>query len=506
MPALNPQAQVIVTAFGQQPGVTQDQLNNLQATLNASPALIDQINEAVAHGHLTRIVPLTNPNAGGEYDAQNQAMRLPLAKLTTPPPGPGQARQAMLDASEVTFVLGHELQHGFNRADTRQAYMDFASDVRGIARNDPAPRDYTAPTAALLDRNRHDEASAEIAGWNAVVSRVRGTKPGAGLQDIYEAQPGRMSDFIDQQGTYPNYTYSLKPNLTLNADLTLSATPANLETMGRNYFDKAAADARLGALGSSDYVNYYGRNAVSFVVQTELHYHPPQPGNTAPQMGLNLSQLRLSEKQLEENGIDLGKHQQPMPYYDFANQPPTAHLFQHTKTTHQHVSPIAAEVLGADLARQQLQSTPERSPADRDHPDHSLLQKLRDGVRQLDQQTSKSWDDASERLAASALMMAKQNGFTVQDDLQLAFNKPTPRHAVGEILHLSRHGPNESIDPAANRAHMTTDEALSKPAAERYQEVDAINAAQERTQAMQLTQQQSIASDERVHSAPVMRM
>jgi hypothetical protein len=506
MPALNPRAQAIVTAFGQQPGVTLDQLNNLQDALNASPALIDQINDAVTHGHLARIEPLTNPNAGGEYDPQNQAMRLPLGKLTTPAAGPGQARQATLNAAEITFVLGHELQHGSNRADTRQAYVDFAKDVRAIAQNDPAPRDYTAPTAVLLEQNRRDEASAEIAGWNALVSRVRSAKPNAGLQDIYEAQPGRMADFIDQQGRYPNYTYSLKPNLALNADLTISATPANLEAMGRNYFDKAAADARLGALGSSDYVNYYGRSSVSFVAQTERHYHPPQPGNTAPQMGLNLSQLQLSERQLEENGIDLGRHQQPMPYYNFAHQPPTAHLLQHTKTTHQHVSPIAAEVLEADLARQRLPSKPARNPANPDHPDHDLLEKLRDGVRRLDQESGKDWDDASERLAASALVMARQKGFTAQEDLQLAFNKPSPRHAAGEILHLSRHGLSESVDPAANRANMATAEALSKPAAERYQEVEAINAVQERTQAAQLTQQQSMAPDDRVHGAPAMRM
>lgn len=110
--------------------------------------------------------------------------------------------------------------------------------------------------------------------------------------------------------------------------MTLSPTPANLEAMGQNYFEKSADMARLGEIGSSDYVNYYGRSAVSFIVQTERHYHPQQA--TAPQMALNMSQLRLSEKLLEENGIDLGKHTQPMPYLDSGARPPTAHLFQHT--------------------------------------------------------------------------------------------------------------------------------------------------------------------------------
>ncbi len=68
MPTLSTQSQTIITNFGQQPGVTQDQVNNLRSIINSSPALIDQVNNAVAQGHLTQIVPLTNPNAGGEYD------------------------------------------------------------------------------------------------------------------------------------------------------------------------------------------------------------------------------------------------------------------------------------------------------------------------------------------------------------------------------------------------------------------------------------------------------
>lgn len=507
MPNLSPQAQAVVTAFGRHPDVTQDHMGNLQAALNASPALIDQINDAVAQGHLKAIVPLANPNAGGQYDPDpgKLAMQLPLAKLTTPPNGPHQSNQMKLNAGEITFVLGHELQHGFNRTGIRQALTDFANDVRQIAKNDPAPRDYTAPAAALLAQNRRDEAGAEIAGWNAIVSRAKATNPNPSLQDIYAAQPRRMADFIDQQGTRPNYTYTLKPNLSLNPDMTLSATPANVEGMGQNYFDKAARNqGGLGPLGNSDYVNYYGRGPVTFSAQTERHYHPPQPGVTTPQMGLNLSALRLSEKLLEENGIDLGRHQQPLPYYDFANQPPIARLFQHTRTTHRHVSPIGVESLDTELAGDRAQAAPARTPADSGHPDHELLDRLRDRVRVLDRQADRSWNEHSERLAASALLMAKQAGFSAQDDPQLAFNRPTERYAAGEILHVFRQGPHASPDPAANRTHMPTAEALSKPAEERYREVEAINQIQAET--MPMAQQQTIAPDDPARNGSAMRM
>ncbi|WP_279512684.1 hypothetical protein [Luteimonas aestuarii] len=40
MPSLTPQAQAVIDAFGQQPGVTLDHLNNLQAAIFASPVLM----------------------------------------------------------------------------------------------------------------------------------------------------------------------------------------------------------------------------------------------------------------------------------------------------------------------------------------------------------------------------------------------------------------------------------------------------------------------------------
>jgi hypothetical protein len=510
---LTPQAQAVVTAFGGQSGVTPDHLNNLQSVIVASPALVGQINDAVAQGHLARIVPLTNPNAGGEYNAQNREMRLPLGPLTSPAAGPMQAVQAQANASEVTFVLGHELQHGFNRVATQQGYADFSTSVQQIAQGYPAPRDYTAPTAALMEKNRSDEAGAEIAGWNAIVSRVRGINGVSSLQDIYEANPGRMADFIDVSGLAPASTYTLKPNLAINADMSMTASAANIAAMGQNYFDKPPASSRLGARGHSDYANYYGAYAVSVIAQVDRHYNPPQAGATSPQMGLNLQQLRLSEKLMEENGIDLGANVQPMPYYDTGNAPPTAHLFQDTDSTNTHVSPIGSEVLQAELARMREEAIGRDAPAGiapgPAESERSLIEKLRDSVRALDRHVGKDWDESSERLSASALVMAKQGGFTDRDELRLAFNLPTQRHAGGEVLHLERMGAGASPDPAANRVHMATSDALAVPAADRLQQADAISQQQAQQQTQQQAQQQAQQAnrpDDPVRSGPAMQM
>lgn len=133
---------------------------------------------------------------------------------------------------------------------------------------------------------------------------------------------------------------------------------------------------------------------------------------------------------------------------------------------------------------------PQFTPTDPDHPDHELLEKLQGLTRGLDQRADKSWDENSERMSASALVMAKQNGFTAQDDLQLSLNRATDKREAGELLFLSRTGPTASPDPAANLTYMPTAEALSKPARERYQEVEAIDLKQAET--LQAAQQQEM--------------
>ena len=124
-------------------------------------------------------------------------------------------------------------------------------------------------------------------------------------------------------------------------------------------------------------------------------------------------------------------------------------------------------------------------PAQFDVPpgDHPLFRKIRAGVDALDAQAGKPWDDASERLAASALLLAKENGFTARDDLKLAFNRATDRMAAGEVLHLVRAGAHASPDPYANRVHMAVSDALAMPAEQRLRLVAAVGQAHGRPQA-----------------------
>lgn len=107
---------------------------------------------------------------------------------------------------------------------------------------------------------------------------------------------------------------------------------------------------------------------------------------------------------------------------------------------------------------------------DANNRDQALLENLSRSVHALDKQTGKDWDESSERLCASAFVMAKRCGFTADDDLRLSLNQQTDQHAAGELLHLSRHGLNASPNPAANRTHIAVVEALSLSCHDRMQQ------------------------------------
>lgn len=64
------------------------------------------------------------------------------------------------------------------------------------------------------------------------------------------------------------------------------------------------------------------------------------------------------------------------------------------------------------LSAQAADVTSPRSPDHPEHPDHARLQRIREGVRAIDGQVGKAWDDASERLSRSLLAASKNGGDT----------------------------------------------------------------------------------------------
>ncbi len=349
-PALSTQAQALVTTFNA--SLTADQQTNFSNALQNSPALINQINTAVAAGELRAFALLpVGTNAGGQFNPTSGTMELPATSMTTPASG-------RFNPAELTFVLGHETQHAINRPTTAAALATLSTDVNRIGQSATAVHDYTAPLSTMLAVNRNDEATAHIGGFNATVGMVRSTNPNPSLEDIYRASPGRMGDFITvtpgtpatpgsaATATTPAVpataatpdTYALRAGLTLNADMSMTPNAANTAAMGTHYFDQSAASARLGHNGDSNYQNYYATNLVSFVAQVERANAPTHAAaGLTPQLTLNMTALGVTETQLERNGLNLGAAAGRQPYFDSSTTPPTAGNLDHTIATHAHV-------------------------------------------------------------------------------------------------------------------------------------------------------------------------
>jgi hypothetical protein len=272
---------------------------NLRELLEKSPDLKARILDSVDKGHLEKFALLpAGANAGGTYSPDTKTIELPPAFLN-------KAHKDKAAASELVFVMGHEIQHSFNSTVSDKATDAFVKDVEKIAKG-PGPHDYTATVKTLIQNYREDEAGAHIGGFNAISSQVLKDNPKAGLKELYNANPDRMGDFIDRGGKAPTFTYALKPGLTIEADMTLKSSADNVKAMGKHYFDQPPSSARLGTKGNQDYPNYYGEWAVNVINDTEKQALADakklDPKATAPEVQLNLKELGL-QKSLLDTGL-----------------------------------------------------------------------------------------------------------------------------------------------------------------------------------------------------------
>ncbi|MGO4778253.1 hypothetical protein AB4084_22580, partial [Lysobacter sp. 2RAB21] len=188
----------------------------------------------------------------------------------------------------------------------------------------------------------------------------------------------RVKDFIEPHTTHLLQAQA-RPGLSFNPDSTLPMTPGNIATQAQYYFDKPPAGTPglsssqttgIGHHGDSDYPNFYGAGAVSRAIHFERNYAHAVHG-MAPQMQLDLGQLRLREDLLERNGITLSPSSSgtPQAYLDTTTNPPRAGLFQHTASTHQHLSPIPPFPLEGSPSSPPLTASPTRGPTDLDTHD-----------------------------------------------------------------------------------------------------------------------------------------
>lgn len=340
--------------------MTQDMLDNFQRTVNESPvAAADMMRAATTRdpNATPRAMLLENfgfvapgMGAGGTYDPNANTLNVPPLNLQTQTPGgPGR-----FSADDMTFVIGHEVDHAFNSAARDQALRTFRQSVSQIAGSAAVVHDYTTLTTNYIEAGRRDEASAEIAGWNALVSRQQQLNPNASLNTMLAlTTTSRQEDFITPDPI--TGAAVARPGLTFNPDATLPDTPANVTAMGQHYFNRpdpvnASPGQRPVTLGESklsDYPNYYGTFAVETIIQAERQHAAQHPGVTH-RLTLNIGAIGLRETLMEQEGINIRTNPAtPQPYYDSGQSPAVQGNFHHTQDgsvnpahNHQHV-PVA---------------------------------------------------------------------------------------------------------------------------------------------------------------------
>ncbi|MBT2746069.1 MULTISPECIES: XVIPCD domain-containing protein [unclassified Lysobacter] len=456
--------------------VSQEMLGNLQHSINQSPVLAAQMKAAVSaepSPHLIKFDILdAGFGAGATYDGDSKSISIPAARLQNSSP----INKDGFDPFSMVYTIAHETQHGFNHAAKRQAYAVFDREVRDIARDKNPINDYTAPIGKLIGAGREDEAKAEIAGWNAVASMVKQAKPQADLNTMGQVNNVRGYLFVEMNAA--TFKFEGRPGLTFGPGLNLEPTAANVETMGKNYFDRdplntpgrtAREVSTLGPHREADYANYYGRNAIERIITIDRKNSRAIDG-VEPQMHIDMTALRLNERLIERLGLEIDPHpQQRQAYYDTSQSPPALQHFDHTKTgpsLNQHVPIDPAFLVDEPVVENRDRLT----PAQHGHPDHGLYTQIATQVRQQDQQHGRQWDDASERMTASLLALTKESGLSRVD--HVVFSTKNEHVAAGENVFVVQ---GRLDDPAHLSAHMKTDEAVRTPQAASFEKLEAIN-------------------------------
>jgi len=170
--------------------------------------------------------------------------------------------------------------------------------------------------------------------------------------------------------------------------------------------------------------------------------------------------------------------------------------------------PISGELKGtpqiekwmtpAERTQERLRSAPDDhgalSPAMPGHSDYALHERIKSKVAEIDKQNGRGFDATSERMTASLLTLAKDNGLTRVDHVLLS--EKTPKLPDAQNLIVVQ---GDLKDPAKLYAHMPTAEAAQRPVQDSFAQLEVVNQrlvqerAQEHLQEQQRNQEQHAA-------------
>ena len=265
---------------------------HFRTLLSDTPALKDNLLEAIGKGHLERIEAMPAGMAGtpGGFASKDTTVAGVPVKANTiliSTTGLEAAGKDVKVANTMRMILTHESEHAVNKDAILKAGKAFEDKLTAISKG-PSPHDYTPPLKQKADSDRLREATDQIGGFNAVAAHVRKGNPTATKEQLYkllhDSSP-EMEPYFDVGGTPSKPTYQPKAGLTLDKNGQLAETPKNIEAMAKYFYDQRP------------YREDYGVKALQKAINIEMKEQAADakadPKYTPPEVRVNLKALGL---------------------------------------------------------------------------------------------------------------------------------------------------------------------------------------------------------------------
>lgn len=483
MNRVDPRIEPLLAQMAKDPALPAGAEASIRQTIAKSPYLSNLLGDAIEKGRIDAIAVSHGQNNGGHFQdgKDGKAGSLNVSEVAFK----DFAGSERIDY--LTEIMGHETMHGVLAQHRANALADFGKSMGNRMQDAYDNRenqvDLTGTTRVYLDSTRADEALSEISGMRALHDRIKHLNPqmsdGMVKRELLDRSSSRC---VVRQ---PNGAPQFADGLTYDA---LTKQPFSRDDALTKSVEQCIYDSSgtLGPHGDSDYRNYYGVNPISHIAQNYAHLaHDRQP----PEVRIDLKLLGLDPRQLERNGLDLG----PAKTFNIVDLGKDGYGMVQLKDTG------ARGVSSPNLA---APNEPNRrlTPAEAGHPDHAMYQQIRSKVEQLDAANGRTFDAISERMTASLLTLAKDNGLTRVDHVLLS--EKTENLPAARNVFLVQGRPD---DQAMLRAQMPTVEAAQRPVQESFSQLESVNQRleQDRARDQSLEQQRSQEQQQRGPTPPL---
>lgn len=442
--------------------------SDIRSAISESPLLSNLLAKAAADGQIGRVAVSYGQHNAGHFQAGKNGepgiLFISASNFTDWPPG------ARIDL--LTEVMGHETMHGVLNSNRQSALKEFSDSYKAAMQDAYDAResavDLTDHVRKYLDHGRRDEALAEVAGLRALNSRLKQQNP--------DASDAQIESQLAERSTSRCTVF--KDGNTVLADgisyQDLAKGPYQDGQALTSAVEKCFYDGKgtLGRQGDSDYRNYYGVDPIAQIARDSSFL---AEARRPPDVRIRLAELGLDPRQLERNGLDLGKAQS-IQIVDLGKNGFGDVQLRNTAQTAEPSNRSPNRGLSGPESFQAAQLN---------QADRALLDQIRSKVSELDKANGRTFDETSERISASLLATAKDAGLTRVDHVLLS-NKTSTLPAAHNVFVVQ----GDPANPASVRAHLPTLDAAQRPVQESLEQVEVIGQRQAREQATERQQDQ----------------